>query len=147
MERSGERGRTAEDESCTTGHAGVEWRSVRRRSIDMRVALATVLAAVVVEASGDGPTDGLDGLTATVQVMAVRGAAWDKVYSTQSSIIDARVADGVATLLTCDPPARATPIGGGSCDQGAARFDGDGKTLELRWDGERVDERDVTAAP
>lgn len=83
--------------------------------------------AVVVEANSYGPADGLDGESAVLQVMAVRGPAWEKVYETSAPEIEAKIAGGVATLETRDQS-------------------GD-KTLELRWDGVRVDERDVTSAP
>jgi hypothetical protein len=102
--------------------------------------------AVVIENDSSGPGEGLSGDGAALIVYAVRGDAWEKVHEVDSNVIEATISKDrrVATVETCamNDAGPGNGSGGGAC-----HFDGDGKTIELRWDGERVDETDVSAAP
>ena len=98
--------------------------------------------AVLVLNESSGPGEGVAGYGAALLVYAVRGDAWEKVHEVDANQIKVSVsADrAVATVGTCevDPAGPGAGSGGGGCSN-----DGDGTTYELRWDGERVDQREL----
>jgi hypothetical protein len=98
--------------------------------------------ALLVLNESNGPGEGIGGEGAALLVYAVRGDAWEKVHEVDANQIKVNVSSDrrVATVGTCtmDPAGPGAGSGGGGCDD-----DGDGKTIELRWDGEQVDEHEL----
>ncbi|HTJ41454.1 MAG TPA: hypothetical protein VL463_05135 [Kofleriaceae bacterium] len=103
---------------------------------------------LLIESSSYGPADGLNGVSAGLSVMAFANGEWQEVHTMSAAVIEVSMSkDGrVATVDTCDPPAKGTGTG---CDNltTPGGYDGDGRTFELRWEGGRVKQRDVTAKP
>jgi hypothetical protein len=96
---------------------------------------------VLVETSAYGAAEGLHAVNAAVVAYAVKDGAIHDVYTLEANLITVQVSKDhrFATVSTCVPPDKdGDPgTGGGACDEGQ-HYDGDGKKLQLRWDGHAI---------